>query len=288
MRALGLLSLLLVTRAYAGSPVNPHGDPNACGACHDPATDGSASGAVRPIVKNCRSCHPTADMHPVGVAPTAQVIPEGWPLENGLVVCSTCHGEPAHQDFTNNQPPYHRGGPYEVLSDLCYTCHDRGGYNRSDPHHPESSRSNGDPTCAACHSGPPDAGASPENARLRYASNRVCVTCHVSSVHLGAPMHLGAVLAPDRAAKLPASMALLNGEIMCWTCHEVHDSAKEPTGHQRTVAQGLHARILASDWDNLEGEAVTWPGDGDPAHPRLLADSVTDGALCMHCHGRGP
>lgn len=291
MTALLLLcAIVLPAHATQSLGENPHGSPDACTACHEAAQEeGAATGPAKPVVATCLSCHPDADMHPVGIKAEVQQIPEGWPLESDLLTCATCHAEPAHEGYDGSPVPWFRGGPYPQVADLCYQCHDRGNFSQSDPHHPKTPRSAQDGTCAACHAGIPETGAKPADARLRFESNRVCVTCHVSTTHLGVRGHLGKEMDPEVAATLPDEVALLDLEITCWTCHEVHGNAAEPTRGSREpkLVQGLRTRVLDAEWKELEGELV-WPGGGDPEHPRLLALSIGDGALCRACHGSGP
>jgi len=104
---------------------DPHGQPDACLACHEKPEGDEKVGKPLPVVATCRGCHPTADMHPVNMTPTDVTPHAGWPLDNGQVVCSTCHVEPAHdpEKYANLPKPWHRGGPYPVITDFCYQCH---------------------------------------------------------------------------------------------------------------------------------------------------------------------
>ncbi len=297
MKLLLLFSLLgPATAADTASPDNPHGDPDACTACHAPAAPGEYAGAVLPIVATCRSCHPTADMHPVGVAPDEVPVPERFPLENGLVTCATCHVEPAHGGDAMIPPPYHRGGPYKDVRQLCYSCHERSTYTRTDPHHPDTPRSNDDSTCAACHSGVPETGASPADARLRFPTSESCKTCHDGSLHQGVGDHVGKTLPADALAGLsPLVPVDPDGTVQCWSCHDVHghlegqapDIQKRWTG-ARPLADELRADALAGPWKDQVAGDVTWPGLVQPEHPPLLAMPIVDGTLCQACHGDGP
>lgn len=291
---------------------NPHGAADGCLACHaPPAEPGEGEdkgegkpegydaavevGPALPVVETCRSCHPTADMHPVSIAPDEVPVPEGWPLEDGLVVCSTCHAEPAHGGGAEDLPaPYHRGGPYAEVIDFCYVCHERLDYEREDPHHPAAARSNDDPSCAACHTTAPEPGASFAESRLRESPEETCGTCHEGSIHQGAAEHVGETVDEAVRAALPPGIALTaDGTIGCWSCHEVHlDPAPSAArrylkGHP--LAEDLTARARAEDWaERIDPEAARWPGASDEAHPPMLPLPTEDGALCRACHGAGP
>lgn len=270
--------------------VNPHGSPAGCLSCHD-AGAGGAVGAARPVVATCRSCHPTADMHPVGMPPGAVHVPASFPLEAGLVTCATCHAEPAHGgEAATLASPWHRGGPYAEPTRFCYACHESRSYTRADPHHPATPRDPADPSCAACHTGNPAPGAAAADARLRFPTDAACGTCHEGAVHGGLEGHLGRVVDPARAVALGATLPLgAGGVITCWTCHEVHGGPPDPgLGRARPVAEAFRSRSLAAEWAALADPAVRWPGETDPAHPPLLALPASDGTLCRACHGEGP
>lgn len=278
--------------------LNPHGSPDHCDACHLPAAapplpEGTPTetpvvtaptvGAPMPIVATCRGCHPTADMHPVGVKPNKEHVPAGWPLEDGKVVCSTCHEEPAHGGNVNTVSPYHRGGPYKNKRDICWTCHERAPFERTDPHHPVTRRDTASPTCSACHTVAPKPGATVEKSRLRLPADETCAaTCHKGDIHSGVVEHLGKVVPEDVRAQLPPTIALGDdAKIACFTCHEVH-------GDGGAAAPRAPGR-LAAGLRTYNGSPETWPGE-DPTteHPALLALPVADGALCLACHGVGP
>ncbi len=275
---------------------DPHGDPAACTACHAPAGEGQDVGPALPIVETCRSCHPTADMHPVGIRPDEVHVAEGFPLENGLLSCATCHVEPAHGGDAVVPPPYHRGGPYDDVRQLCYSCHERSSYTRTDPHHPAAPRDRDDPTCAACHSGVPADGATPDDARLRFPTSEPCKTCHEGELHQGVPSHVGKALDPDARVAVPTDVPLArDGTVQCWSCHDVHGfvPGTEPKverryAGRRPFADELHQRLLDDDWAGLVPADAIWPDHADPDHPPLLALPITDGSLCKACHGDGP
>jgi hypothetical protein len=281
----GLL-LVLGAALAADNPHQPGGD---CAACHvavpaaestldgDAVVPAPAVGALKaPAVALCRSCHPDADMHPVGVVPQQTRVPAGWPLEDGAVTCATCHVEPAHGTVAV-AAPYHRGGPYSEATGLCFRCHDRAEHQRQDPHHGEQ-----DNGCTACHTSRPVAGAVPAEARLRQEGSGGCQGCHGGVPHVGVVGHLGKAL--PAGVRLPSD----GGKIACWTCHDVHQYGVLEGPSVAPAVEGLRAAALGGEWSNLPGAGLRWPGEGEVGHPGLLAAPLGGGGLCRTCHGEGP
>lgn len=301
---LALLSVLLVADVASARDLprgedrpDPHGDPDACTACHAPAVGDEGAGALLAITQTCRGCHPTADMHPVQVAPDRVAVPQQFPLDDGLLSCASCHVEPAHTPEVEVPRPYHRGGPYPDVRQLCYSCHERSEYTRTDPHHPDNVQDRDDPTCAACHSGPPEEGAAPADANLRFPTSESCKTCHEGEVHQGVSSHVGKKLGPDALATLPSTVPLgEDATVQCFSCHDVHGvvpGQEARVAHrwtsQRPLAEELRASAIAKEWADLVPAEAIWPGTVvTPGHPPLLTLPIADGTLCRACHGDGP
>ncbi len=260
---------LASARAAAGSP---HGDPAGCAACHTTDPQGGR-GPARSSAETCVACHPTADMHPVGIAPSTVSVAAGFPLENGLLSCITCHVEPAHGGAAAVPAPYHRGGPYARTRDLCFKCHEEEGYQRANPHQPA------DRACAACHVAPPGPGVLPEQARLRADPKAVCAGCHEGPVHTGLSAHLQAAAPPGAGLALP-----VDGSIQCWTCHDVHNHAARSDPPESPFVSGLHAAARGGSWARLPPAKAREAA----AAPPLLAQPESGAALCAACHGEGP
>ncbi len=282
-------SALLLGTASSDEQVNPHERPDACLSCHDAGESADAVGPARPARANCESCHADVEMHAVGLAPEVTKIPEGWPLEDGLVSCDTCHAEPSCDARRNQEAPWKRGGPYVEDDGMCWACHDRGDYGRSDPHHPEVPREPSDPTCAVCHNVVPKPGASAAESHLRLQDGDLCAFCHKEEHHSGADVHLGVVV-ESVDPKLAGAVALdAQNKIACWTCHEMHDAtAASPAKAVTPGAAALRAHIRAEDWAGLTPADVVWPASSEKSeHPPLLG-LAGDGPLCAACHGDGP
>lgn len=275
--------------ATVDASFNPHGRADGCASCHSPGSDG-APGAPMPTIENCRGCHPDADMHPVGMPSIKAPIPAGWATEGDDMVCSTCHAEPACDPERPQAPPFLRGGPYSDPEAICWRCHIQQEHGRTDPHHPQSHRFEGDQTCVSCHSGLPEAGAPPERSRLRLQGADVCSTCHELPQHLGVESHLGKKLGEYRTALDETTWGALmafdeGGVIQCWTCHEVHGD-----GDLLPPPQG------ATRGEGLPTPDALWRDETSPTrrreetrdHPPLLATAVAGGNLCRACHGNGP
>ncbi len=278
-----LLALLALSPLATGQEpaVNPHGSPTACASCHAPAEAGGY-GAALPVVATCRGCHPTADMHPVGMVPNKVQVAKGFPLEDGAVVCSTCHAEPAHgAPHAALPPPFLRGGPYSRVTELCTTCHNPQAYVRTNPH---TTRQGPSGSCSACHTRPPKSAALPEDAALRTAPGEACATCHPNATHAGMAEHMGRVVDATIAAKLPGPIALDQGRIACFTCHEVHDGQSGVYDTSK-LSMSVLQRARAHEWPDLP---LTHPWPGTQADNHLLALPLKGDALCGACHGAGP
>jgi len=278
-----------VTLSAQATEDNPHGNPEGCLSCHAPADDGEEGvGAPLPIVATCRGCHPTADMHPVGIAPVDIQVPSHFPLEDGKLTCATCHVETAHGgEAAKVPPPWHRGGPYPNLTDLCFQCHVPADYKQVNPHANVAAFGEDGPdtnACTACHTSAPAGGAAPEQSNLRNDGLNACSTCHEGTVHAGVPQHLGQPI--PEGTSLPADLPLWGGQVACFSCHDVH-GGHAAGGPVSVGQQDLQAAARASDWHVVPAGAL-WPAQAPDDAKAMLYLPLQGNALCSACHGDGP
>ena len=252
---------------------NPHDQADQCLVCHE---DADGVGQPLPVVATCRKCHPNTDIHPVQMPPEEVLVPPDWPLEGGMVVCSTCHAEPSCDDSRGRQIPYYRGSYKGNARGFCFLCHDRKKYQRVEPHHPE-----GEQTCVACHVSIPPEGAEPSSSFLRAAPMEVCSECHGQGVHVGARTHMGQQLDDEVCEQLPANLPLASERrVACWTCHDVHQhAATEKDQKPHRLAETLR-ELAASEWELPPTTRL--PGELDIEHAPLLA--IGQNQLCLACH----
>jgi hypothetical protein len=287
------LLILLVLSAFSPrlpgeERVDPHKEPSACGECHVVSDEGV--GAAKPIIETCLDCHPDGDMHPVHVDVGEIRVPERFPTaEDGTLTCWTCHVDPMCTAGQKVPEPYLRDGPYKYVNSLCFGCHERGEYERTNPHHPDVDRVMDSDYCSACHTGRPEVGAKPEEARLREVAGGVCMTCHDPFPHQGSTAHVGVKLESEVIAQLPPQLAVpADGTVQCWTCHEVHDRppVADPRWLKETrLASAVTELVLArmAEKEELSWNPQTTHGPNADHHP-MLALPDDDGALCRACH----
>ena len=257
---------------------NPHGDPAACSTCHNSAAgrrsnlrfDGNVS-------QLCRSCHDglhaAGEAHPVDLVPSEMMagrIPRQFPLENGMLTCSTCH-DVARQCKTSRpaagpQRDFLRGTELSHSWEFCFNCHSK---ESSRPFNAHDQLAAGMPktdACIWCHTGVPDVDAGlQENAShaLRSKSYGVCNNCHaVAKGHPNDGPHIGATPTAEmlwymsayeiqprmnlplkqlveyvRAAKrVPRSIPFDEmGRITCYSCHNPHEKGLLPDRNPRSI-----------------------------------------------------
>lgn len=227
--------------------VNPHWRSDGCTHCHEEAGGKYAPVPAEAIDHICFKCHDGRrahqEVHPVGRGFTNdQVVrPEGWPLVNDRLVCSTCHdirglGHRPERPAAN--PAFLRGPIDRGLVAFCSTCHVRSPtHRRYNPHVMVDEQNRAiEARCGFCHESSMPAGTQAVRtgeARLKRDEMTICLSCHRSHVDYFDPGHIGARV-PARIAenmrtsghgRLPLAP---DGRITCSTCHNPHQAGVFP------------------------------------------------------------
>lgn len=268
------------------SVVNPHGDSARCDSCHISADEnGHALRFDGNVPQLCQSCHDghlaKREVHPVNIVPSEKImhrIPSGFPLEDGMLTCSTCHDvtwrcstEPSSVVASGSQ--FLRGGQVANAMTFCFHCHAQKDYISFNPHEQLKAKEPQTETCLWCHASAPDLSfrfGQEASYSLRGTSGQVCRNCHrVSETHPTGGSHMEAIpnlemtwrmsayemqstmrlpfpqlLKYARATeRTPRSMPLSeNGRITCHTCHNPHEKGLLPARNPRsTGAEPKHA-----------------------------------------------
>ena len=107
--------------------------------------------------------------HPVGVTSsegTWRMDYLGYPLEQGKLICSTCHDEASHGKPDPANQNFLRGGPYPDTDRFCYRCHIEDKEVLNNPHKQVDGFGRiREESCRFCHKGTPDP-AKPSPAAL--------------------------------------------------------------------------------------------------------------------------
>jgi len=239
--------------AAAVSPeeiIDPHFTGKHCDTCHlsvpEPGDADPRLAFGADDVAMCNSCHDseyvTADLHPVNIVPRREEntvrVPEDLPLYGGRITCRTCHdvvlqclGKPSDQYRNIN---FLRGAPYQKTTDLCFRCHQRDAYKKTNPHEqldPEGRII--EDRCLYCHQSLPDQGidAAVPSVTFKTETSTFCASCHgeEEALHPAGVNHiqqpdedmLSAIAAAERTHDV--ILPLFRGAIFCGTCHNPHD-----------------------------------------------------------------
>jgi len=230
--------------------IDPHFTGKDCDVCHEGTPrEGDADKQLKyggDDIAMCNSCHGNeslkGDLHPAGITPPppggAVNIPSGLPLYGGNITCRTCHDvylqcrvQPSVQ-FENIN--FLRGAPYKKTVDLCFRCHNREAYAKTNPHQQRDGAGNVlRDRCLYCHQSAPDADAAASIADVSFKTetSTFCAACHgeEEKFHPARANHIA--VAPEemqraiRSAeeKHEVSLPLFRGEIFCGTCHNPHE-----------------------------------------------------------------
>lgn len=225
---------------WEGRAPDPHGSRQLCFACHaGRIREGEEVRFVsgRDNIKLCNGCHTRPGVrkapHVVDLTSsegTWRMDYLGYPLNQGKLVCSTCHDEASHGKPDSANPNFLRGGPYPDVDKFCYRCHleDKEVYNN--PHRQVDGfgriRSE---SCRFCHRNDPDAGKkTPANLEMIGDDSALCSGCHQIRPHPGVD-HLIPMKGEKAARKIEyeeRQKVLIplsgDGRITCSTCHNPH------------------------------------------------------------------
>jgi predicted CXXCH cytochrome family protein len=252
--------------AGAAKTKSPHWRKDSCEACHQAAqpTAGQAALKAMPAAAVCADCHgkkgASVCRHRSDIAPepgsTADfddALRAG--LDDGMVVCTTCHDMTPHcaldvkQRYRNKS--FLRGGPFERSSDQCFGCHSKSGYRQRSPHRQVSKGKIKEGTCVFCHGKMPQQDASGQWLPVEYATegpvSQLCSGCHGIGPHPSSSMKgksgwIHMVAPPmEYAERIRKSVAERGGSlpldpntgtITCTTCHNPH--ARKLEGYPRS------------------------------------------------------
>lgn len=239
---------------------NPHGQREACIACHSgtPAR-GNLKLRDADVNKLCNTCHAALSDHSY-IHPTGMPVPKDMQQRltkpfaaavdraRGTISCITCHDVPItclpeRAGERGLNPRFFRGGPYRERSALCYQCHDPAQYTRLNPHDQvEKGGKLREASCHVCHDSVPDSskarGMADVDFTVKGDLSSLCTGCHAVKPHpggfsftsQGVPDHLrvpsARVQARMRSMEKTSGVAMpldpTTGKVFCGTCHNAH------------------------------------------------------------------
>ena len=249
------------TVAQAAGTASPHWRKGSCQSCHEspqPITGQAQlkSTSAQSICEECHNGRAAPDCrHRSGFAPeTARVADFDEHLQAGLdegkVVCTTCHDMTPHcaldvkQRYRNTS--FLRNGPYDNTSDQCFGCHSKSGYRQRSPHMHISKGVIKEGHCMFCHQSTPQRDASGQWLPVQFGTDgplsQLCSGCHMIGPHPSGSVsgktgwfHM-VVPPPAYAERMQQSVATRGGslpldpntgEITCATCHNPHNRKLE-------------------------------------------------------------
>jgi len=287
---------------------DPHGSPDLCNECHGTLPSGELD-PTWPDMAACERCHPDTNFHLVDVEPEEVECPPELVLQDGVVACVTCHDEPACDGLPKDarETDHFRDGPYRKALDLCFRCHDREDYQRTDPHRDLRTKDGerNDAVCIFCHQGVPDDEQDEAVNTLRVDPVELCKGCHAHQIHVGIPSHLKLLpetMRPvvDRfnaSTEQPIPIGP-RGEVFCTSCHDPHpglEAIPVDTPPAKLARLRKNNRAFRDDYTlprlraelgtitDADGTTLTLM-DGPAEKGGLLRVPADNGDLCMVCH----
>lgn len=218
-----------------------------CNECHSqtPVKGGDRYLKFNGDYKQLCRCHIdliARPLHPYGIKPSPEKlkrIPPDFPLEDGKLMCDTCHDIYLQCQKSPFKKTSLRGAPYSKRTDFCFKCHEKQKYQKFDPH--KQIDDSGEviiETCLFCHKEKPDAAhATFKDVKFIGGIEALCRRCHlIAGNHSGNFNHLGVVPSPEMLKYMNAMEEKYNfilpldenGKMTCVTCHNPHEKGVIP------------------------------------------------------------
>jgi hypothetical protein len=217
--------------------LNPHGGKIFCLVCHpDTPQPGSAVSFRFPgnSLRLCQRCHTGVEHHPLGVKSTTATWKtdfSGFPLENEMLTCVSCHKPPECRGAVDRENPrFLRGGPYNSVEEFCQLCHEGKKFSTLNPHDQIDESGELDlKKCLYCHVTLPSTSAPNEDLRYTDTLTALCISCHEMGPHptqdhlVPMPQTMLANLEEYEERRM-VRLPLQDGrQVTCVTCHNPHE-----------------------------------------------------------------
>jgi predicted CXXCH cytochrome family protein len=212
--------------------LNPHRKSSLCLTCHADGKPSTLQAAA--VVSVCQRCHGSGRIpgmsHPINKVPPGYSIPQGWPLVDGAMTCTTCH-VPGHTPGAIAGRPDEPAGALHLLrgavvgdrTAVCFRCHAKSQWTGRNPHQDAARKQTG---CTLCHAADPEEG---DTESFVADINILCLACHNNPDHPVGVRHTVTLTAA--MPEVPAAMPLGTGRrITCATCHDPH--LESAAGHR--------------------------------------------------------
>ena len=238
---------------------NPHFTGQYCEECHAriPEKGGDTHLLFGGNFNKLCSCHdygPGKYIHPIGVKPSEEKktkMPADFPLEEGVVSCTTCHDiylQCQSSKFIPANKKFLRGGPYSKRTDICFRCHDNNKYKKLNPHNQLSASGEIlEKQCLYCHIEKPDEKtATYATITLIGDIKMVCQRCHnIEHKHPAGADHFkkptGKMLKRMKVTEIIYGTILpldFDERVTCITCHNPHEKGVIPMEREGATGAG--------------------------------------------------
>lgn len=203
--------------------------------------------AAKATHTRCEQCHTMDPLfsHPVNVTPSSRVASNSFPLDQGRLVCVTCHSERATQTHAKGSGSMLRSG-FQGTS-FCQQCHTTVGHDARSAHaaglgraHLEVGRGRSDSIsqfgesslddestrCVTCHDGTFGGDAGNHSVRNR-AGKPEPRSDHPIGVGYRARRDLGSDLRLVDASRLDRRVRLFGRTVGCGSCHSPYAGTQD-------------------------------------------------------------